>query len=160
MDEKEKSNKKQKKKVAKAYEQYASEFTPKPKYVQNCLKAFVVGGLICVGALLLEKWFIRNGFDEISASTYVTILLVMTAQLLTGIGVFDTIGKFAGAGVIVPITGFANSVAAPATEFKVEGNVFGTGCKIFTIAGPVILYGIFTSWLLGIIYLIWQKFAV
>ena len=83
MDEKEKSNKKQKKKVAKAYEQYASEFTPKPKYVQNCLKAVVVGGLIGVGALLLEKWFIRNGFDEISASTYVTILLVMTAQLLT-----------------------------------------------------------------------------
>ena len=158
MDEKEKSNKKQKKKVAKAYEQYASEFTPKPKYVQNCLKAFVVGGLICVGALLLEKWFIRNGFDEISASTYVTILLVMTAQLLTGIGVFDTIGKFAGAGVIVPITGFANSMVAPALEYKKEGVVLSVGAKLFSLAGPVLVCGISVSAVIGVIYWLIEKF--
>lgn len=152
MDEQDKKEKKQKKKVARAYEQYASEFTPKPTYVQNCLKAFFVGGLLCVCALLLEKWLIASGFDEISASTYVTILLVMTAQLLTGIGVFDTIGKFAGAGVIVPITGFANSMVAPALEYKKEGIVLGVGAKLFSLAGPVLVCGISVSAVIGVIY--------
>lgn len=158
MDEKEKRDKKQKKKVAKAYEQYASEFTPKPRYVQNCLKAFFVGGIICVGALLLEKWFIINGFDERSAGTYVTIILVMTAQLLTGIGVFDTIGKFAGAGVIVPITGFANSMVAPALEYKKEGIVLGVGAKLFSLAGPVLVCGISASAIIGVIYWLIERF--
>lgn len=106
----------------------------------------------------MEKWFIRNGFDEISASTYVTILLVMTAQLLTGIGVFDTIGKFAGAGVIVPITGFANSMVAPALEYKKEGVVLGVGAKLFSLAGPVLVCGISVSAVIGVIYWLIEKF--
>ena len=146
------NRKPEKKDVAKAYEKYATKFTPKPKYFTNCLKAFVVGGLICAAAAFVQNKITAAGMNEEDAGTFVTIILICLAQLLTGIGVFDTIGKFAGAGVIVPITGFANSVAAPAIEYKKEGQVIGIGCKIFTIAGPVILYGIFTSWLLGLFY--------
>lgn len=148
----EKEKKQQKKQVAKAYEQYASAFTPKPKYVLNSLKAFLVGGALCVCALLLEKGFAANGMDKEDAGAYVTILLVMTAQLLTGIGVFDTIGKFAGAGVIVPITGFANSMVAPAIEYKKEGIVLGVGAKLFSLAGPVLVCGISVSAIIGVIY--------
>ena len=101
-----------------------------------------------------------RGLDKDTAAGWETLILIGLSVLATGMNLYPKLVKFAGAGALVPITGFANSVAAPATEFKVEGNVFGTGCKIFTIAGPVILYCIFTSWLLGIIYLIWQKFAV
>ena len=146
------NRKPEKKDVAKAYEKYATKFTPKPKYFTNCLKAFVVGGLICAAAAFVQNKITAAGMNEEDAGTFVTIILICLAQLLTGIGVFDTIGKFAGAGVIVPITGFANSVAAPAIEYKKEGQVIGIGCKIFTIAGPVILYGIFCSWVVGVIY--------
>lgn len=155
MAEKEKQQKKQQ---AKAYEQYASKFTPKPKYFLNCLKAFIVGGLVCVCALLLEKALVGYGLDPKNASIYVTILLVMTAQLLTGLGVFDTIGKFAGAGVIVPITGFANSMVAPAMEYKQEGIVLGVGAKLFSLAGPVLVCGITVSSLIGVIYWIIGQF--
>ena len=149
------NRKPEKKDVAKAYEKYATKFTPKPKYFTNCLKAFVVGGLICAAAAFVQNKITAAGMNEEDAGTFVTIILICLAQLLTGIGVFDTIGKFAGAGVIVPITGFANSVAAPAIEYKKEGQVIGIGCKIFTIAGPVILYGIVTSWALGVVYWVW-----
>lgn len=158
MAEQDKQEKKQKKQVAKAYEQYAGQFTPKPNYFLNCVKAFFVGGLICLCALLVEKWLTGLGMDQKVAGTYVTILLVMTAQLLTGLGVFDTIGKFAGAGVIVPITGFANSMVAPAIEYKQEGVVLGVGAKLFSLAGPVLVCGISAATVIGVIYWIIGQF--
>ena len=151
---------KQKNKEAKAYEKYAGQFTPKPRYIVNMFKAFIVGGTVCVLAGVLQDYIIRTGTSEVQAGSIVTAVLIMTAQLLTGIGVFDKIAKFAGAGVIVPITGFANSMVAPAIEYKKEGHVFGIGCKIFTIAGPVILYGVFTSWVLGVVYWVLQMMGV
>ena len=158
MADKEKQEKKQKKQVAKAYEQYASQFTPKPNYFLNCLKAFLVGGLICVCALLLEKPLVGYGLDQKNAGIYVTVILVMIAQLLTGLGLFDSIGKFAGAGVIVPITGFANSMVAPAIEYKQEGIVLGVGAKLFSLAGPVLVCGISVATVIGIIYWIAGQF--
>ena len=92
------------------------------------------------------------GNDEKMAGLYTTLSLILISVILTGLGIFNKIAKYAGAGVLVPITGFANSVASPAIEFKKEGQIFGIGCKIFTIAGPVILYGMCTSWILGLIY--------
>lgn len=140
------------KKIAKAYEKYTEQFTPKPKYFMNSLIAFIVGGSICVVSLWLQNRFIAMGMSEKAAGTYVVILLIMIAQLLTGLGCFDTIGKFAGAGVIVPITGFANSMVAPALEYKKEGIVLGVGSKLFSLAGPVLVSGITASMIIGFIY--------
>ena len=142
----------EKKKQAKAYEKYAAEFTPKPRYLINIFKAFTVGGLICTGAMYAQNLMVSYGIPEKQAGTYVTVFLIMTAQLLTGIGVFDRIGKFAGAGVIVPITGFANSMVAPAIEYKKEGLVLGAGAKLFSLAGPVLVCGISVSAVIGVIY--------
>jgi len=141
-----------KKDIAKAYGRYAKKFTPKPKYFSNAVRAFAVGGSICVAALWLQNTFMDWGVSQKDAGTYVTVILIVTAQLLTGLGVFDVIAKFAGAGVIVPITGFANSIVAPAIEYKKEGPVLGVGANIFKIAGPVIVYGLVASTLWGIIY--------
>ena len=142
----------EKKQIAKAYEKYSEQFTPKPKYFMNSLKAFVTGGMICVVSLWIENKFIASGMSEKTAGTYVVILLVMIAQLLTGLGWFDTIGKHVGAGVIVPITGFANSMVAPALEYKKEGIVLGVGAKLFSLAGPVLVSGITASVIIGFIY--------
>ena len=141
-----------KKQIAKAYEKYSSRFTPRPKYFINSLKAMITGGAICVLSLWMEKRFMAQGVSEQDAGTLVVIILVMTAQLLTGFGWFDTIGKFAGAGVIVPITGFANSMVSPAIEYKKEGIVLGVGAKLFSLAGPVLVSGITVSAIIGIIY--------
>ena len=142
----------EKKQIAKAYEKYSEQFTPKPRYFMNSLKAFVTGGMICVVSLWIENKFIASGMSEKTAGTYVVILLVMIAQLLTGLGWFDTIGKHVGAGVIVPITGFANSMVAPALEYKKEGIVLGVGAKLFSLAGPVLVSGITASVIRGFIY--------
>ena len=142
----------EKKQIAKAYEKYSEKFTPKPKYFKNSFKAFLTGGAICVVSLWAEKWFIAAGASEKNAAAYVVMLLIMSAQLLTGLGWFDTIGKFAGAGVIVPITGFANSMVAPALEYKKEGVVLGVGAKLFSLAGPVLVTGITISMVTGFIY--------
>ena len=142
----------EKKDISKAYEKYAGRFTPKPKYVRNSLKAFLAGGALCVVAMWLENRFIRTGVNEEDAASYVVMILIMAAQLLTGIGVFDTIAKHVGAGVIVPITGFANSMVAPALEYKKEGIVLGVGGKLFSLAGPVLVCGIASSMLVGLIY--------
>lgn len=158
MAEQNKQEKQEKKQAAKAYEQYASRFTPKPAYFANSLKAFIVGGLICVCALLMEKGFSGWGMDDKAAGACVTIILVMAAQLLTGLGVFDSIGKFAGAGVIVPITGFANAMVAPAIEYKKEGIILGVGAKLFSLAGPVLVSGITVSTVIGVIYWILGQF--
>lgn len=144
--------KKPKKEVTKQYEQYVKQFTPKPKYFSNCVKAFVVGGLICMAALYIQNQFMKNGMSEKDAGTTVTVILVCLAQLLTGFGVFDSLAKFAGAGVIVPITGFANSMVAPAIEYKKEGPVLGVGAKLFSIAGPVLVCGISAGTIIGVIY--------
>ena len=148
-DEKEK---KLRKDIGKAYGDYVKQFTPSPAYVSNGIKAFLVGGLICTAAFWLQKRLQNGGMSETDAGAFVTILLVVSAQLLTGLGVFDSLAKFAGAGVIVPITGFANSMVAPAIEYKKEGPVLGIGSKLFTVAGPVLVCGISAAVAVGLIY--------
>ncbi len=143
---------KPKKEVTKQYEQYVKQFTPKPKYFSNSIKAFIIGGLICMAALYIQNRFMDQGMSEKDAGAIVTVILVCLAQLLTGLGVFDSIGKFAGAGVFVPITGFANSMVAPAIEFKKEGPVLGVGGKLFSLAGPVLVCGISAATVIGVIY--------
>lgn len=140
------------KKEVKAYEKYTKLFTPKPRYIVNMVKAFLIGGMICTAAMFVQNQLVKSGMPEKHAGTWVTVMLIMTAQLLTGIGVFDNIGKFAGAGVIVPITGFANSMVAPALEYKKEGPVLGVGAKLFSLAGPVLVCGISVSAVIGLIY--------
>lgn len=139
------------KRQVKEYEKYVKGFTPKPKYLANSIKAFIVGGSICLTASYLQDKLIDKGLEKVDAGSVVTIILICTAQLLTGFGWFDTIAKFAGAGVIVPITGFANSMVSPAMEFKKEGPVLGAGAKLFTLAGPVLVCGISLSVVIGII---------
>lgn len=139
--------------LEKDYEEYIKKITPTHNLYLQMLKAFITGGIICtIGQALLT--FAKNqlGMDKDMAGSFCSLILVLASVLLTGFNLYSSIVKFGGAGALVPITGFANSVAAPAVEFKKEGQVFGIGCKIFTIAGPVILYGIFTSWLLGLVY--------
>ena len=116
------------------------------------LKAFLTGGLICMFGQLILHYAYSLGLDRESAGSWCSLILILISVLLTGLNLYSKIGRFAGAGSLVPITGFANSVAASAIEYKVEGHIFGIGCKIFTIAGPVILYGILSSWFLGLIY--------
>ena len=141
-----------KKDVAKAYEKYSRQFTPRPTYFVNCLRAFITGGALCTAAYFINNLLIGRGVSEEDAPIYVTIGIVALAQLLTGIGVFDTIAQFAGAGVIVPISGFANSMVAPAIEYKKEGPVLGVGAKLFSIAGPVLVCGITSATAVGLIY--------
>lgn len=144
--------KEQKKRISKAYNQYVKQFTPSPNYVRNGVRAFLVGGFICTAALWFQNRLTENGMKQDDAGAFVTIGLVMGAQLLTGLGVFDVLAKFAGAGVIVPITGFANSMVAPAIEYKKEGPVLGVGGKMFSVAGPVLVCGIAAASVVGIIY--------
>lgn len=136
----------------KQYETYVKEVTPVHNLWMNMAKAFLVGGLICTLGQFLLNWCQNMGMDEKTAGTWCSVILVFLSALTTGLGLYPRLAKWAGAGTLVPITGFANSVAAPAVEFQKEGQVFGIGCKIFTIAGPAILYGILSSWILGILY--------
>ena len=137
----------------KIYEEYVKQVTPTASLPARMLKAFLIGGLICLIGQVITN-FLMNWADlpKKDATAYCTLLLVLTSVVLTGFGVYRKIVSFAGAGALVPITGFANSVASAAIEYKFEGQVFGIGCKIFTIAGPVILYGVLVSWILGLIY--------
>ena len=134
------------------YNEYVSNMTPKHSCFWNCIKAFLVGGSICLLGEVLIQWYQSMGNDRELAGLYGTLSLILISILLTGFNVYQKLGQFGGAGSIVPITGFANSVVSPAIEFQTEGEVFGVGCKIFTIAGPVILYGIVSSWFVGLIY--------
>lgn len=143
---------KEQKQQEKEYEQYVKEVTPTHSLVLQMLKAFLTGGVICSIGQFILKYADKMGLDKQTAGSWCSLILVLLSVLLTGLNIFPKIAKWGGAGALVPITGFANSVAAPAIEFKAEGQVFGIGCKIFTIAGPVILYGVFSSWLLGLIY--------
>ena len=133
------------------YNQYVKENTPKSNCLLNIGKAYLVGGLICVLGQAFLNWYAFLGMDKENAALYTTVSLIFLSVLLTGLNLYPKLANFAGAGTVVPITGFANSVAAPAIEFQKEGQVFGIGCKIFTIAGPVILYGVVSSWALGVI---------
>ncbi len=134
------------------YQDYVKQVTPTHNLFQNMCRAFVTGGAICVAGQCILNWCSRVGLDKETSGSWCSLILVLTSVLLTGFNLYQKLAKFGGAGTLVPITGFANSVAAPAIEYKKEGQVFGIGCKIFTIAGPVILYGVFTSWLLGLGY--------
>lgn len=147
--------------LEKDYEEYVKQITPTHNLVLQMLKAFLTGGIICtVGQFLLNYAGDTLGMDKDMAGGFCSLILVFLSVLLTGLNIYPSIVKFGGAGALVPITGFANSVASPAIEYKKEGQVFGIGCKIFTIAGPVILYGIFTSWVLGLIYWILKTTGV
>lgn len=139
----------------KQYEKYVKEVTPTHSLPANMAKAFLVGGLICVLGQIILSYCQRMGMDEKTAGSWCSVILVFLSALTTGLNLYPRLAKWGGAGTLVPITGFANSVAAPAVEYQKEGQVFGIGCKIFTIAGPVILYGILFSWILGIIYWIY-----
>lgn len=138
----------------KNYLAYVNSFAPPTQHFKNCFRAFIVGGLICcIGQFLreiLEKAVGLSG-DELAGT--VSIVLIFFGTLLTGFGVYDRIGRYAGAGSIVPITGFANSVASPAIEFKTEGFVYGLAAKMFIVAGPIIVYGVLAGTLAGIVYL-------
>ena len=135
----------------KEYQDYVKQVTPTHSLWKNMAKAFLTGGIICVIGQGIMNYAQTLGLDREAAGAWTSIVLVLLSVLLTGFNIYPGIAKFGGAGALVPITGFANSVAAPAIEFQKEGQVFGIGCKIFTIAGPVILYGIFVSWVLGLI---------
>lgn len=134
------------------YDNYVKSVTPTNSTIKNMLFAFLYGGAICLIGQILIDIYISIGFSEKTAINYEILTLVGLSALLTGLTIYKKMAKRAGAGTLVPITGFANSIAACAIEFKKEGQVFGTGCKIFTIAGPVILYGLLSSSLLGLIY--------
>lgn len=136
--------------IKKQYQEKVKEFTPKPPALKNVAWAFVVGGIICLIGQFVQDYFMSMELSKKDAGACTTILMVFLGSFLTGIGVYDEIGKRAGAGSIVPITGFANSVVSCAMEFKREGFVFGIGAKMFIIAGPVIVYGLVTSCIVGI----------
>lgn len=140
----------------KEYGNYVKEITPVHCLWKNMLKAFVVGGAICTVGQILIQFFMSMEMEKDTAASWTTLCLIASSIILTGCNLYPQLVKFGGAGALVPITGFANSVAAPAIEYKAEGHVFGIGCKIFTIAGPVILYGIFSSWVLGVIDWVWK----
>lgn len=135
------------------YNNYVDIVTPKHSCAKNCLNAFLIGGVICViGQAINDIATNYFGCNKEDAASWTSIVLVLLSVLLTGFNLYKKIAKYGGAGALVPITGFANSVAAPTIEYQKEGEVFGKGVKVFTIAGPVILFGIVTSWVLGLIY--------
>lgn len=144
----------------KAYQDYVKQKTPVHSLPANMIKAFITGGIICVIGQGILNYCEKLGLDKDISAGWCALILVFLSALLTGLNIYPRIAKWGGAGALVPITGFANSVTAPAIEYKKEGQVMGIGCKIFTIAGPVILYGIFTSWALGLIYWVLMKVGV
>ena len=136
----------------KEYQKLAENYAPKSPIGKDCFHAFWIGGLICVLGQLALNGYMALGMEKTNASTAASMSLVALSALLTGLSLYDDIAKVAGAGTLVPITGFANSISAPAVEFKTEGMILGTAAKMFTIAGPVIVYGISASVVYGLIY--------
>ena len=133
------------------YKQYAEQHMPRSRAGRNMLRAFVTGGLICAVGEALSRFYLSRGLDEEAASTAVAVTLIVLGAALTALGVYDRLAKFGGAGTLVPITGFANAVTAPALEFKAEGKITGTAAKMFVIAGPVIVYGVSAGAVYGLI---------
>ena len=134
------------------YQEMVESITPNSKLFSNCIKAFISGGLICDVGQFITNWCISAGYTHDMATLITSIVLILISAILTGLGLYSKMGKFCGAGTVVPITGFANSVVSPAIEFKKEGFIFGLGAKIFIVAGPVIAYGTLTSVLVGLVY--------
>lgn len=135
------------------YKKYVEKMSPKPAYLKNCIMAFLVGGLICcIGQGIDDIYMKIINLDKLAAASATSMTLIFLGAFLTGLGVYDLIGKRAGAGSIIPITGFANSIVSPAMEFKKEGYVTGVGANLFKIAGPVLVYGISSSIICGLLY--------
>lgn len=141
----------------KEYQEQVERKKPKPNYLKNIIWAFIVGGIICTIGQFMNNFFISKGLDKEDVASATSILLIFFGALLTGLGVYDKIGKKAGAGSIIPITGFSNSIVSPAMEYRSEGFVLGVASKMFTIAGPVLVYGFGSSILVGMIYLLLGK---
>ncbi len=143
------------------YNEYVKQVTPTHNTALNMLKAFLLGGLIClIGQVIVNVGINSFGLTKEDASTWCSLILILCSILLTSFNIYPSLANWGGAGALVPITGFANGVCASAIEFKQEGQVFGIGCQIFRIAGPVILYGIFSSWLLGLGYWLLKVFGI
>jgi len=136
----------------KEYREYVEKKSPKSRVLRNTIRAFIVGGLISVIGQFINNFFTSRGMDIDTAGSLASIIMVFLGALFTGLNIYDDLGKFAGAGSIVPITGFANSIVSPAMEFKSEGYVMGVGARMFVVAGPVLVYGISASIIAGIIY--------
>ena len=138
----------------KDYQEYVNQKSPNSPSLKNCFNAFWVGGLICSLGQIILSYCKYKGIDEEISGTIVSIILICISAFLTAFNIFNKIGKFAGAGSLIPITGFANSIVAPSMEYKSEGYVMGVGAKMFTVAGPVLVYGISSSVVIGFIYLL------
>jgi len=144
----------------KDYQDYVNQKSPNSPIFKNCFNSFWVGGVICsIGQIIMEYCKYR-GLDIQISGTITSIILIGISAFLTGLNLFNRIGKFAGSGSLVPITGFANSIVSPAMEYKSEGYVMGVGAKMFTVAGPVLVYGISSSILVGIVYLIFNTQSI
>ena len=139
-----------------AYQEYVNKKSPNSPIVKNCFNAFWFGGFICIIGQIIFNICKERGFSTDTCGTIVSILLIGISAFLTGLNVFNKIGKFAGAGSLIPITGFANSIVSPAMEYKSEGYIMGVGGKMFTVAGPVLVFGISASILVGIVFLIFN----
>ena len=140
----------------KEYAALVKDTMPKSPVWKDCFNAFWIGGLICTIGQLILNGYLAMGMEKQDAATAMSMTLVAISALLTGLSLYDNIAKHAGAGTLVPITGFANAIAAPAVEFKTEGMILGTAAKMFTIAGPVIVYGVSASVVYGFIYWLWS----
>ena len=142
------------KKAQQQYDEMVKKASPNSPIVANCIRAFISGGIICIIGQLLLNFYMGRDISKDDAGLWVSITLIGLSALLTALGLYEKLGKYCGAGTIVPITGFANSVVSPAIEFKKEGMVFGMAAKMFIVAGPVIVYGTLTSMVVGLIYYI------
>jgi len=144
----------------KEYQKYVDKKSPNSPIGKNIFNAFWTGGLICSIGQIIMNICKERGFDQTTSGTIVSIILIAIAAILTGLNIFNKIGKFCGAGSLVPITGFANSIVSPAMEYKSEGYVMGVGGKMFTVAGPVLVFGICSAIIVGLLYLIFNTQAV
>ena len=144
----------------KEYDKLVKDLSPKSPILKDCLNAFWIGGLICTVGQLIMNGYLALGMEKEEAGTAMSMTLVAISAFLTGLSLYDNIAKHAGAGTLVPITGFANAIAAPAVEFKTEGFILGVGAKMFTIAGPVIVYGVSASVVYGFVYWITTLFKL
>lgn len=142
--------------IAQRYKDMVDKTTPPSSLLKDCIFAFLVGGLICDIGQLIMNLFLSLGISDGDVGGYVSSIMVFLGAFFTGLGLYDNLGKFAGAGSIIPITGFANSIVSPAMEFKKEGYVFGVGSKMFVIAGPVLVFGISASIIVGLLYYIFK----
>lgn len=141
----------------KDYQKFVDEKVQKPTYIRNTIFAFIIGGIICTIGQYIINYLSRLGYNEDMVAAGTSIILVLLGSLLTGLGIYDKIGKVGGAGAAIPITGFANSIVAPAMEFKREGFIFGVASKMFVIAGPVLVYGVGSSIIVGLLSILFKR---